>query len=89
MIKILKEAERAAVFRLGRFHRVAGPGLVFLIPLVDHISLVNLDQAIPDWKEAPFDELNRMVEFLVKRYPEVPVGLGLAEIREEMRRTEE
>ena len=31
-VKVLKEYERAVVFRLGRFLRVKGPGLILLIP---------------------------------------------------------
>jgi regulator of protease activity HflC (stomatin/prohibitin superfamily) len=34
----LDEWERAIVLRLGRFHRVKGPGLFLLIPLVDHLA---------------------------------------------------
>jgi regulator of protease activity HflC (stomatin/prohibitin superfamily) len=32
-----KEWERAVVLRLGKFHKVKGPGLFFLIPLVDQV----------------------------------------------------
>ena len=42
MIKILKEYERGVVFRLGRFVGVKGPGLIFLIPYVDKIEIVDL-----------------------------------------------
>ena len=42
-VRIMKEYERAVVFRLGRFSGVRGPGLVFLIPFwierLDRISL--------------------------------------------------
>jgi SPFH domain, Band 7 family protein len=31
-IKIVQEWERGVVFRLGRFVRVAGPGIQFIIP---------------------------------------------------------
>ncbi|GEM_PF-4320577 len=34
---ILKEYERAIIFRFGRFHKVGGPGLVFLLPKIDKI----------------------------------------------------
>ena len=34
-IKILREYERAVVFRLGRFLTVKGPGLIILIPFID------------------------------------------------------
>jgi regulator of protease activity HflC (stomatin/prohibitin superfamily) len=34
-IRIAQEYERAVVFRLGRFHSVRGPGLYYLIPLIE------------------------------------------------------
>ena len=34
-IKVLREYERAVVFRLGRFIKVKGPGLILLIPIID------------------------------------------------------
>jgi regulator of protease activity HflC (stomatin/prohibitin superfamily) len=39
-VKKLNEWERAIVLRLGRFHRVKGPGLVFLVPVIDRLSQV-------------------------------------------------
>ncbi|MTI87893.1 MAG: slipin family protein [Balneolaceae bacterium] len=42
MFKILREYERAVVFRLGKFNRVKGPGLIFLIPFIDRIERVDL-----------------------------------------------
>jgi regulator of protease activity HflC (stomatin/prohibitin superfamily) len=41
-IKILREYERAVVFRLGRLAGVRGPGIVFLIPVVDRMVKVSL-----------------------------------------------
>lgn len=41
-IKILKEYERAVVFRLGRFTKVRGPGLFILWPGIDKMSKVSL-----------------------------------------------
>ncbi|MEO0087421.1 MAG: slipin family protein [candidate division WOR-3 bacterium] len=41
-IRILAEYERGVVFRLGRFHKVKGPGLILLIPFVDRIIKVSL-----------------------------------------------
>src|SRR5947208_1751784 len=39
-IRIAQEYQRAIVFRLGRFHSVRGPGLYYLIPLIEwHRSL--------------------------------------------------
>jgi hypothetical protein len=84
VIKTLSQSERGCIFRLGRFYRVAGPGSVFLIPLIDQLAVVDLDRAIPQWREVPPPELEAMVEFLVTHYPEVPSHLSLAEIRAAM-----
>jgi len=42
MIKILREYERAVVFRLGKLLRAKGPGLVLLIPFIDRIERVDM-----------------------------------------------
>lgn len=41
-IKILQEYERGVVFRLGRLVGVKGPGLVFIIPIIDRLVKVSL-----------------------------------------------
>ncbi len=41
-IRILKEYERAIVFRLGRFLKVKGPGLFILWPAIDKMDKVGL-----------------------------------------------
>jgi regulator of protease activity HflC (stomatin/prohibitin superfamily) len=41
-IRILREYERAVVFRLGRLLSVKGPGLILLIPAVDRMVRVDL-----------------------------------------------
>ena len=42
-IKVLREYERAIVFRLGRlFPKPKGPGLIWLIPVVDRMVRVDL-----------------------------------------------
>jgi regulator of protease activity HflC (stomatin/prohibitin superfamily) len=41
-IRILREYERAVVFRLGRLLGVKGPGLILLIPFVDRMVRVDL-----------------------------------------------
>src|SRR6202022_2963147 len=42
MIRILREYERGVIFRLGKLHGAKGPGLIFLIPLVDRIVKMDL-----------------------------------------------
>ncbi len=41
-IRIAKEYERAVIFRLGRFVGVKGPGLFFLIPIIDKMEKTDL-----------------------------------------------
>ncbi|MGI6412925.1 MAG: slipin family protein [Syntrophomonadaceae bacterium] len=41
-IKIIPEYERAVLFRLGRLVGVRGPGLIFIIPIIDRIFRISL-----------------------------------------------
>lgn len=41
-VRILKEYERGVVFRLGRLIGAKGPGLIFLIPMIDKMQRVDL-----------------------------------------------
>jgi len=41
-IKILPEYERGVILRLGRIQDLKGPGLIFIIPIVDQLTRVNL-----------------------------------------------
>ena len=36
-IRILREYERGVIFRLGKLQGAKGPGLIFLIPIVDRM----------------------------------------------------
>ncbi len=40
-IKVLQEWERAVVLRLGKFQAVRGPGIIFVIPLIEKIHRIN------------------------------------------------
>ena len=40
-IKIAAQWEKAVVFRLGKYHQIAGPGLFFIIPMIDEIRIVD------------------------------------------------
>jgi regulator of protease activity HflC (stomatin/prohibitin superfamily) len=42
MIRILREYERGVIFRLGKLVRAKGPGLIFLIPIVDRMVRIDL-----------------------------------------------
>ncbi len=41
-IKIVQEYERGVIFRLGRCVGAKGPGVFFIIPILDKITKVNL-----------------------------------------------
>jgi regulator of protease activity HflC (stomatin/prohibitin superfamily) len=47
-IKVLKEYERAVIFRLGRLLGVKGPGIFLIIPIIDSIVKVDLRTRVID-----------------------------------------
>ncbi len=47
-IKIVPEYKRLVIFRLGRMIGVKGPGIVFLVPLIDRGIYVDLREAVID-----------------------------------------
>ncbi len=47
-IRILKEYERGVIFRLGRVIGSKGPGLIFLIPLIDKMEKISLRTLVMD-----------------------------------------
>ncbi len=50
-IRILREYERAVIFRLGRLIGARGPGLILLIPVVDRMVRVSLRTVVMDVPE--------------------------------------
>jgi len=50
-VKILKEYERGVVFRLGKLHKVKGPGLILIIPFIDRMVRVSLRVQAVDVEE--------------------------------------
>jgi regulator of protease activity HflC (stomatin/prohibitin superfamily) len=47
-IRVLPEYERGVIFRLGRLIASKGPGIIFLIPIVDRIVKVSLRTVVMD-----------------------------------------
>ncbi len=47
-IRVLREYERAVVFRLGRLLKQKGPGLILLIPIIDRMVRVDLRTVVLD-----------------------------------------
>ncbi|MCC5815639.1 MAG: slipin family protein [Leptospira sp.] len=56
-IKILNEYERGVVFRLGRFTKTKGPGMVFIIPFIDKLVKISLRTIATD--VAPQDVITK------------------------------
>ncbi len=47
-IRILREYERGVIFRLGRLIAAKGPGIIFLVPIVDRMVKVSLRTVVMD-----------------------------------------
>ncbi len=47
-IKIMAEYQRIVIFRLGRLKGIKGPGLVFIIPIIDNIIKLDLRTRVID-----------------------------------------
>lgn len=47
-IRILREYERGVIFRLGRLIATKGPGIIFLIPIIDRMVKVSLRTVVFD-----------------------------------------
>src|SRR5712691_13115264 len=41
-VKIVQEYERGVIFRLGRIQGAKGPGLFFIVPMIDRMQRVDL-----------------------------------------------
>ena len=60
-IRVLKDDERVVMLRLGRVAGVAGPGRVFLLPIIDKAIRVNLGESVPGWRGMSKDELEKRI----------------------------
>ncbi len=47
-VRILREYERGIIFRLGRYYKTKGPGLIILIPVIDKMVKVSLRTVVMD-----------------------------------------
>jgi regulator of protease activity HflC (stomatin/prohibitin superfamily) len=71
-IRIAQEYERAIVFRLGRFNSVKGPGIYYLIPIIDtqqkvdiRTRTVNLEQQETITKDSVTIKVNAVLWFRI------------------------
>lgn len=65
-LRIVPEAQRCVVFRLGRFHRILQPGLRWVLPGTDHVRRVELNVAVPGWQSLPEPELQSRLQHLAE-----------------------
>ncbi len=61
-VKIAREDERIVVIRLGRFLKVAGPGLVWIIFGIDKTVKIHLNRDFPGWQGLPKIELEEKLK---------------------------
>lgn len=69
-IRVIKEYQRAAIFRLGHFMGVRGPGLIWIVPMVDKAQVIDLNQWVPDWQGLSKGELDDRVKSVALSRPE-------------------
>jgi len=68
-VRVVAMYHRVAIFRLGRFLGVRGPGLVLRIPLVDKLQDVNLNESLPEWHGLSKEDVDEMVKSFVLSKP--------------------
>ncbi|MFH0777068.1 MAG: SPFH domain-containing protein, partial [Candidatus Eisenbacteria bacterium] len=61
-IKIVRESERAAIFRSGQFLAVRGPGFIWVVPILDRVEIVDLNLWIPEWQGLSKTDLDERVK---------------------------
>jgi regulator of protease activity HflC (stomatin/prohibitin superfamily) len=65
-VKDVAENERLLVFRLNRYLGVRGPGTVYVLPFVDKVARINLDERVPHWRAVTAAELQQELDRLGK-----------------------
>jgi len=68
-LKTLREDERLVIIRLGRFFKIAGPGIVMILPLIDRGIRVDLNRDLPGWQGLSKIELDEKIKAFVLSKP--------------------
>lgn len=68
-LKTLREDARLVIIRLGCFFKIAGPGIVVILPLVDRGIRVNLNRDLPGWQGLSKIELEEKIKVSVLSKP--------------------
>ncbi len=63
--RVLRENERAVIFRMGLLLHTRGPGIIYVIPLIERMIRVNLDKQLPGWRGLLNEDFNHRVQKLV------------------------
>lgn len=72
-IRRVKGGNRLVIFRLGRFHRIADPGITFIAPMIDRGIVADLKKTIPDYHEGlPRTIVNERLKAHFERGPASP-----------------
>jgi regulator of protease activity HflC (stomatin/prohibitin superfamily) len=61
-VRVVPEQERLALLRQGRLVGIRGPGLVWVLPLVDRAVRVNLEREVPGWRSLSPEQLAQEIE---------------------------
>ncbi len=60
-LRVVAEDRRVAVFRLGRFLGIRGPGLILTLPFIDRTTVVRLNSDVPGWQGMSPEQLDEAV----------------------------
>ena len=58
---IIKESERAVVYRNGKPNRVIGPGVCFVMPFLERAKRTDMNNLTTEWKSLSPEELMRLL----------------------------
>jgi regulator of protease activity HflC (stomatin/prohibitin superfamily) len=64
-VHFVRKSERFVVFRFGCLSKVAGPGWIILIPVVDKKRRVNLNRYVPGWDKLSKAELDEKIKMMM------------------------
>ncbi len=65
-VRVVGDNERLAVFRGHQFVGLRGPGFQWVIPGIHKTLRVELDAAVPEWRELPKETVDTRVEELLR-----------------------